>query len=107
MILSHILLAAAMYGYSGAPLPDPVACIQTTIGKNGRTSRSKVIVSSGSPAADRGALTFVGMLDFARMPNSLTRPQTGHMLVTIKGRAYSFTMSDLSPSCPTAVGERT
>jgi hypothetical protein len=107
-MLSHILLAAALSGSSAASLPDPVACIKTTIGRNGRTSRSTVIVSSGSPAADRGALAFVGMLDFARIPNRLARPQTGHMLVTIKGReAYSFTMGDLSPSCPAAVPGRT
>jgi hypothetical protein len=63
------------------PADDFVTCIKTTIDAAGKTSRSKVIVSSGDRKHDQGALQFLKALNFSRVRMGLELGQSGHILV--------------------------
>ena len=102
MIGIVLILAVAMAQPSGSA--EPVACIKTTIDASGRTSNSKVVVSSGNKSHDRGALQFLRGLDFSRVPMGVHVGQTGHILVRSTGKdtyTVDVTEARLLESCPT------
>ncbi len=101
MIEMVLILAAAMA--SPADRAEPVVCIKTSISASGRTSKSKVIVSSGHRLHDRGALQFLRALDFSRFPVGVELNQTGHILVRASGSGtYTVDVTDarLLEACP-------
>ena len=86
-----------------ADVPEYVACIKTSISATGRTSRNRVIVSSGDRSHDRGALQFLRALDFSRLQMGVELDQTGHILVRATGAAtytVDVTEARLLDSCP-------
>lgn len=62
-MLSTVLFVSTALAQVAAG-PDPVACIKTTIGATGQTSKSEIVTTSGNKAQDRGALRFLKALDF-------------------------------------------
>jgi hypothetical protein len=86
-----------------------VACVRTSIDSSGRTSKSRVIVSSGSTKHDRGVLEFLKALDFSRVPMGVELGQTGHILVRASaGGTYTIDVTErrLLETCPGEVEER-
>lgn len=101
MIELLVVLATAMTGPAAGT--ETAACIKTTIGSSGRTSNSKLVVSSGNKSQDQGALQFLRGLDFARLPMGVQLGQTGHILVRSTGRdTYTVDVTDarLLEACP-------
>ncbi|QOY62060.1 energy transducer TonB [Lysobacter sp. H21R4] len=101
MIEMGLFLAVALAG--PASVSEPASCIRTSISESGRTSKSKVIVSSGDKAHDRGALQFLRALDFSRIPMGVELGQTGHIMIRASAPGmYTVDVTEgrLLSSCP-------
>lgn len=102
-MLSTVLFVSTALAQVAAG-PDPVACIKTTIGATGQTSKSEIVTTSGNKAQDRGALRFLKALDFSRLPTGVELDQTGYIIVRATGPdTYTIDATDgrLLDACPT------
>ena len=103
MIKLVLLVGVALAQTAGAS--DPATCIKTSIHPDGRTSGSRVIVSSGNKVLDQGALHFLKLLNFSRVSGGVELGQSGYIMVRATGPdTYTLELpaARLMDACPTS-----
>ena len=102
-MLNLVLLVGVALAQT-AGTSDPATCIKTSIRPDGRTSGSRVIVSSGSKVLDQGALHFLKLLNFSRVSGGVELGQSGYIMVRATApNTYTLELpgARLMSACPT------